>query len=121
MRTRIVQRAALGAALALVAGSTRAAESQPDALQQGSSAEEWAGTGDITGRFRAGPGGLSLDVGGAHLELRISDDALPGGEPFGSRAPGAHDFRASFSLDGKTTNLLLRFVPPPGAEPSGTP
>ncbi len=121
MRTRSSQRAALGAALALVAGGTRAAESQPDVLQQESSAEERAGAGDITGRFRAGPGVLSLDVGGAHLEFRISDDALPGGEPFRSRAPGAHDFRASFSLDGTTTNLLLRFVPPPGAEPSETP
>jgi hypothetical protein len=121
MRTRIVQRAALGAALALVVGGARASESQPDALPHGSSAEEQAGPGEITGRFRAGSGGLSLDVGGAHLELRISDDALPGGEPFGSRAPGAHDFRASFSVDGKTTNLLLQFVPPPGMEAPGAP
>jgi hypothetical protein len=116
MKARTTLMAGLGAALALVAEPTRAAEPEPDALGKEPPADRapWA---DITGRLRVGPDGLSLEMGGALVEVRISGDEIPGGEPPGGADPRARDFRATFSLDGKTTNLLLRFVPPPESAP----
>jgi hypothetical protein len=108
-------RLAVGAALALVTGPTRAADPQPDALEQEPPADDQAPL-DITGRLRASRNTLSLEIGGALLELRIFGDPLSSGEAPGSGDPRAHDFRASFSVDGKTTNLMLRFVPPRGSE-----
>jgi hypothetical protein len=110
MKARTTLTAGLAAALALAAEPTRAAEPEPEALEQEPRADRapWA---DITGRLRLGPDGLALEVGGALVEVRISGEEAPGGED-----PRARDFRASFSVDGKTTNLLLRFVPPSGDE-----
>jgi hypothetical protein len=118
MRARTTRLAGAGAALALVAAHARAADPQPEMLDQEPPAEDRAPL-DITGRLRASRSGLSLEIGGALVELRISGDQLSASEPSGS--PGAHDFRATFSVDGKTTNLLLRIVPPPGSETPAVP
>ncbi len=115
MKARRIGLAGLGAAFALVAWPTRAADQQAEPLEQQAPAEDRA-PWDITGRLRAGPNGISLEIGGALVELRISGDQLSGAEPFGDRDPGAHEFRATFAVDGKTTNLLLRIAPPPGSE-----
>lgn len=108
-------------ALVLLAGPVLAGEAGPDAaapppaLVERAPADAPSGI-DVTGRLRAGRDGLSLEVGGARFELRVAE-SLAAGEPLGGTAPGARDFRATFSLDGKVTNLLLRFVPPAANEP----
>jgi len=118
MNARSTRLVSLGSALALAAPLTHAADPQLDEPEQQEAPAEDRAAWDISGRLRATHDGLTLELGGALVELRVSGDPLSGGELDGSGEPGAHDFRATFSVDGKTTNLLLRIVPPPG---SGTP
>jgi hypothetical protein len=104
-----------GAVAALVlAGAARAAEPKPDALEQVPRTEERAPWTDITGRLRAFPDGVALELGGNTVELRLSggDQALGGGD-----LGGARDLRATFTVNGRTTELLLRIVPPPAEKP----
>jgi hypothetical protein len=71
---------------------------------------------DITARLRAGGDGVTLDVGGARLELRASAAPRP---PDPGAPAAAHELRAAVSLDGQTTHLLLRFTPPPEGPAAG--
>jgi hypothetical protein len=112
--------AASWVALALAAGPARAADPEPDTPEPQAPAEDRA-PWEFSGRLRATHDGLSLELGGALVELRVSGDRSPGVEPPGSADPRARDFRATFTLDGKTTNLLLRFVPPPAHETPAIP
>lgn len=109
--------AGLGAALALVATPARAHDPQPDAVQQAPRVEDRAPL-DIRGRLRADANGLSLEVGGTLVELRITGGQLAPGDSPGGAAAGGHDLHASITVDGKTTNLQLRIVPPPADEPA---
>jgi hypothetical protein len=63
-----------------------------------------------------GPGVLSLEVGGTKLELTLGGGQDGGWDPSGA-ASGARDLRASFTVNGKTTRVLLRIVPPSGETP----
>jgi hypothetical protein len=117
-----IARLSLAAVLAILAGPALAEDAQPYQLADPPGLDErlpadGQGTFDVAARLRGTRDGLSLEVGGARLEFRVAGDEPPAGEPFGGSAPGAHDFRASFSVDGKVTNLLFRFVPPPASEP----
>jgi hypothetical protein len=67
---------------------------------------------DVTGRLRLTGDGLLLEAGGARLELRASEAPLV--EAPGPVDPRAHALRATIDIDGRTTHLLLRFVPAPG-------
>jgi hypothetical protein len=107
--------AGLAAAVALAAGPARAHDPRPDAVEQEPRVEDRA-PWDIRGHLRADANGLSLEIGGTRVELKVSGGELSG-EPPGS-PEGAHDLRASISVDGKTTNLVLRIVPPPGDAPA---
>jgi hypothetical protein len=64
---------------------------------------------DVTAHLRATGDGLTLEVGGARLELHASHELAPPGP---AAAPLAHELRAALTLDGRTTNLVLRFTPP---------
>lgn len=123
MKTLRLAVAVSALALVLLAGPVRAGEAGPDALQPPPALVEPAPADaafpiDVTGRLRAGRDGLSLEVGGARFELRVAE-ALAPGEQLGGAAPGARDLRATFSVDGKVTNLLLRFVPAGTPPPPG--
>jgi hypothetical protein len=69
---------------------------------------------DVTGRFFAEADRVVLELAGARLELRMLGD---GAGPPPAPPASAHDFRATFSLDGRATSFLLRVVPPPEAAP----
>jgi hypothetical protein len=96
----------------VLAGAARAAEPRGEGLEPKPRGEERAPWADITGRLRASPDGLLLELGGNTVELRLSrsDDA-------GAEAPGARDLRAILTVNGRTTELLLRIVPPPAETP----
>jgi hypothetical protein len=107
--------AGLAAAAALAAGPARAHDPQPDVAGREPRVEDRAPL-DLRGHLRADANGLSLEVGGTRVELKVSGGDLSG-EP--SAGPeGAHDLRASISVDGKTTNLVLRIVPPRADAPA---
>jgi hypothetical protein len=110
--------AALAAALVL-AGAARAEEPVlPPELDGEAFVKEGGPWADITGRLRAGPGGLSLELGGAKLELTLADGGQAGGWDPSGAGSGARDVRASFTLNGRTTQVLLRIVPPPAEPPA---
>jgi hypothetical protein len=117
MKARTWRVAGCGAALALVAAPGRAHDPKPDAVEQEPSGEDRAPP-DVTGRLRADANGLSLEVGGAVVELRITGGELALGDSPGDGVAGIHDLRASISVDGKTTNLHLRIVPPKTETPA---
>jgi hypothetical protein len=109
--------AALAAALGLASAQSpaRAADPEPEPLEQQPPTEDRAPL-DLMGRVRATHDGLSLELAGALVELRMSGTPLPGGGSSSVAARGAHELAATFSVDGKTTHLLLRFLPPPGSD-----
>jgi hypothetical protein len=62
---------------------------------------------DVAGRFRVTEDGVVLELAGARVELRrLRGPTVP-------PPSGAHDIRATFSLDGRATSFLLRVMPPP--------
>ncbi len=73
---------------------------------------------DVTGHFRATEDQVVLEVAGARFELRLLGDgtAVPAPPP-----AGAHDFQATFRLDGRAKSFLLRVVPPPQSGGNGSP
>ncbi len=107
-------RLALLAALALTAVPARAEDPRAEGRPPREPAQ---GSLDVTARLHATADGLVLEIAGARLEVRAVEDGPPGAEPFGPPTPGAHDLRATVSVDGHTRHLLLRFVPPPEHAP----
>jgi hypothetical protein len=107
----------IGMGLALAAAPVRAEDAVPGRAGQDLRTDDRA-PWDVTGRLRVGHDRLSLELGGALVELRMSGEPLSSGGPL-DREPGAHHFRATFSLDGRTTDFLLRFVPPRVGEARG--
>lgn len=117
----------LAAALALAAPAL--AEDPPPAAPPPPTAPPPAAAGpaprqgdggvDLRARVRSIPGGLSLEVGGAVVEVRLSEGPPP---QAGAAPPGAHELRATVSVDGQERGLVVRVVPPPrGAPPPATP
>jgi hypothetical protein len=103
------------AAPALVlAGAPLAAEPPADGADRGAVEKDPDPWADVTGRLRAGPGGLSLELGETKVELKLAGggEQAGGWDPSGA-ASGASELRATFTVNGKATELLLRITPPP--------
>jgi hypothetical protein len=101
----------------VLAGAARAAEPRAEGLEAKPRGEERAPWADVTGRLRAFPDGLLLELGGNTIELRLSGGEQAAGEVPSGAAPGARDLRATLTVNGRTTELLLRIVPPPPETP----